>query len=63
MQDKAIRFKELKKIVPASRSTIFRWERDGKFPKHVQLGPNLVGWFLSEINTWLQERTNNHKEI
>ncbi len=61
MQVKAIRFKELKKIVPASRSTIFRWERDKKFPKHFSLGKNSVAWLASDIEAWLRDRANASK--
>lgn len=58
-EDKAVRFKELQKIVPVSRSTIFRWERDGLFPKHFKLGRNSTAWWLSEITAWLSNRSQN----
>lgn len=56
-KDRAIRFPELKEIVGASRSTIFRWEREKKFPKNFRLGPNSVAWLLSDIEEWLLERS------
>jgi prophage regulatory protein len=55
-EDKAVRFKELRKIIPVSRSTIFRWENQNKFPKHFKLGKNLVAWSSSAIAIWLTER-------
>ena len=62
MQDRAVRFPKLKTIVGASRSTIFRWERDGKFPKHFKLGKNSVAWLLSDVQKWLQERATANTE-
>lgn len=69
---RVIRFCELKKKVGASRSTIFRWERDGRFPKHFKLGENSIGWIQADIEEWLLTRAgittekkdggNNHAE-
>ena len=52
-----IRFPALKeKLGGVSRSTIFRWERDKTFPRHIQLGPKAVGWDLNSVNSWLDSR-------
>jgi predicted DNA-binding transcriptional regulator AlpA len=42
-----------------SRPTIWRWERDGRFPKRVKLGPNSVGWDSAEIEAWLKRKLTN----
>lgn len=47
---------ELRKMVLYCPQHIARLEKAGKFPKRVQLGPNRVGWLLSEIEDWLKER-------
>ena len=44
-----IRYPELRQIFPRGRTTIWRLERDGKFPRRIQLGKNSVGWRLDEI--------------
>ena len=58
---RVIRKPELFSKLSLSDATIWRLERAGKFPKRIQLGGNSVGWFLSEIEDWLdqkgQERT------
>lgn len=51
--DRILRKKELLHMVPLSDATIWRMERDGKFPKRLQLGGNSVGWPESEVNAWL----------
>jgi prophage regulatory protein len=51
-----IRKPELRKRVPYSDTTIWRKERDGKFPRRIELGPNAVGWLESEIDAWIASR-------
>lgn len=47
---------KLKEMVLYSPQHVARLEKDGKFPKRIQLGPNRVGWVESEVLDWLQER-------
>ena len=37
-------------------STLWRWERDGRFPKRVKVGPNLVCWVASEVEEFIASR-------
>lgn len=55
-KDRIIRPKELSEMLGISRTSIWRFERDGVFPKHVQLGMQSIGWRLSEVNAWLEKR-------
>jgi prophage regulatory protein len=50
--------KELKTVcgIPYSPAHIARLEAAGEFPKRIQLGPNRVGWLLSEVEAWIDER-------
>jgi predicted DNA-binding transcriptional regulator AlpA len=44
--------RELRSLVPVSDMTIWRWERDGVFPRHLSInGRNY--WRLSEIADWI----------
>lgn len=39
------------------RSSIYRLEAEGKFPKRIALSGNgAVGWYLHEIEEWLSSR-------
>ncbi len=40
------------------RSRVQRWRdiKAGKFPAPVELGPNQIGWFEDEVETWLASR-------
>lgn len=48
--------KELKMIVPYSAQHILRLEKDGRFPRRIQIGIRRVGWRLSDIEKWLADR-------
>jgi len=47
---------EVEKITRLSGTTLWRLEREGKFPKRVKIGLKRVAWSAQEINTWLSAR-------
>jgi prophage regulatory protein len=49
-------FREVAQRVALSRSTIWRMERAGQFPKRRRLSVNKVAWWEPEIEEWLQNR-------
>jgi prophage regulatory protein len=51
-----LRWPEVAKIVPISRSHAHALAAQGKFPKPIKLGPRASGWLESEINSWLADR-------
>jgi prophage regulatory protein len=48
--------KEVCALVPYTPQHIHRLEKAGRFPKRLQLGPNRVGWRLTDIERWINER-------
>lgn len=40
-----------------SKSTRWRLEKNGEFPKRRQLSAKSVGWLASEVENWVQTRT------
>lgn len=56
--DRIIRKTELLKMIGVSHPTIWRWERDGKFPKRISLGRNSIGWSQYEVQGWLDDKAN-----
>jgi len=54
--ERIIRAKEVEKMTGLSRVTIWRYEKDNKFPKRIPLGEVSVGWKLSEVQDWIQSR-------
>ena len=51
-----IRRAELRRRVPYSDVAILPMERDGFFPKRVQLGPHAVAWYEDEVEAWCASR-------
>ncbi|MCA1469797.1 AlpA family phage regulatory protein [Bradyrhizobium sp. IC3195] len=39
-------------LVPISRTTLFRLERAGKFPRSVYVSPNRRFWFRDQVVAW-----------
>lgn len=48
--------KELKLMVPYSPQHILRLEKQGKFPRRIQIGERRVGWRLADVEAWLAAR-------
>lgn len=46
-------------IVPISKSTLWAWVKDGKFPKPVKLGPRTTAWKVSEIRDWIDSHASS----
>lgn len=55
-QERFVRFGAVAEMIGLSRSTIWRMEQEGKFPKRVQLGSKSVAWRLSDLIRWMSER-------
>ena len=56
MTDRIISKIELLTLVPYGFAQITRMEKAGLFPRRIKLGPNRIGWLLSEIQAWILER-------
>lgn len=39
-----------------SKSTLYRWISQGLFVPPVKLGPRNVGWYLHEVQGWIDSR-------
>lgn len=48
--------KQVIEKIGLSRTTIWRLERKGKFPKLIALSERRVGWKLKDIEGWLSTR-------
>jgi prophage regulatory protein len=53
---KCLRFKAVRDRTGLSRSTIWRLERRGEFPKQRRISVNAVGWVEQEIDDWMLTR-------
>lgn len=51
-----IRPRYLQALTGLSRTTIWRLERAGEFPKRIKLSSGAVGYKLDEIQAWIDSR-------
>jgi prophage regulatory protein len=54
--EKIIREPEMLRLVGLSRTTLWRREQAGDFPKRRQLSNRSVGWVMSEVMEWISTR-------
>ena len=63
-----MKIEEVEELTTLKRLTIWREEKQGRFPKHRQLTNKSIGWISSEIEDWIATHTsiiqncNLHKE-
>ena len=55
-QPRFLRISEVIRRVVVSRPTIYRWMREGTFPKQIAIGANSVVWLESDITKWMDQR-------
>ena len=51
-----MRFPHVREATKLSRSTVWRMESAGTFPRRVHISANSVGWFSAEIDEWVKAR-------
>ena len=51
-----LRFGEVRRRTGLSRSTIWRMERSGMFPKRVKVSVNVVAWREDEVGEWIRSK-------
>lgn len=56
MAERVLRWPQVADRLGVSSVTVWRWERDGHFPRRVRLGANAAGWLESEIEAWIAAR-------
>ncbi len=56
MDDRFLREPEVRRITGLSRTTRWRMERRGEFPRRRSISRNAVAWLASEIEVWVADR-------
>ncbi len=59
MNDRFLREKQCRDITGLSRTTRWRLERAGLFPKRYRISPGAIAWLESQVQEWLQGRTRD----
>ena len=53
--ERLIRIKEVLHRVGVHRGTIYKWIKDGRFPRQIPLGANSAAWYETEIDAWIAD--------
>ena len=56
---KLLRFPTVRERTGLSRSTIWRLERQGDFPKHRRITANVVAWVEEEVMSWIHAKVGD----
>ena len=56
---KLLRFPAVRERTGLSRSTIWRLEREGDFPKHRRISANAVAWVEDEVASWIHSKVGD----
>lgn len=43
-------------MIPVSPATLWRWVREGAFPKPVRLSSRVTAWRVEDVQAWMQSR-------
>lgn len=54
-QEGFIRLPQILAVVPVSRTTIWRWVKEKKFPAGVKLTPEITAWPVQAVRAWIAE--------
>lgn len=62
--DRYLTLPQVKERVPKGTTTIYRWIREGRFPRPYAIGPGSVAWLEREVIAWMashhQAAATNH---
>ncbi len=53
---KLIKIKDVSVLTSLARATIYKYIKEGVFPKQINLGVNCVAWLESEVLDWIEEK-------
>lgn len=57
VDDRLLSWERVRDIAGISRTTAWRMQKTGDFPKPVQISPGRVGWWESELTAWKGARS------
>ena len=53
---KLLRLRDVIKMTSLTRTTIYNYMAEGKFPKNIHLGPKISVWIEREIEEWINSQ-------
>ena len=59
---KLLRLRDVIKMTSLTRTTIYNYMSEGKFPKNIHLGPKISVWIEREIQEWINSQILLNKQ-
>ena len=56
------RAKDILPFLPFSKTTLFEWSKDGRFPAGKKLSPTMTAWSYASVHEWINKHTSNTSE-
>ena len=60
--EKYLRINEVVEMLSVSKSTVWAWVKESKFPKPIKLSEFVTVWKLSDIEEWVQQMEINNQK-
>jgi prophage regulatory protein len=57
------RAKDLLPYLPFSKTTLFEWSKDGRFPAPIKLSPTMTAWSYAQVHEWINKHTSTPSEV
>jgi excisionase family DNA binding protein len=57
MKSRVVRPNELAERLGVARTTLWRWQREGRLPSPQLVGPNVRGWLEADLDQWWEARS------
>lgn len=51
-----VRISELTEMLAISKTSLWRLRQSEDFPTPIQLGPRIIAWKISDIESWLENK-------
>ena len=52
------RAKDILPFLPFSKTTLFEWSKNGRFPAPVKLSPTMTAWNYADVHAWLDSHSS-----
>ena len=62
MSTNLIKLPDVMKLTTLSRASVYRLIQDNVFPKPIKLSTRSVAWVVSDIEDWIQSKTQTIKD-
>ena len=62
IEERLLTLAQVQQRIPKSRSTLYRWSRDGIFPKPIPVGACGIAWSELEIDQWIETQKKKREQ-